>query len=341
MKRLREIYIAILILLASCAASDRAAVGFGNAAAGTEPGAGAVRSVTRTAEAGDAEAFDSALSEALSSLAEQERRGRYAPGLGITESRLLERAGDTSGAVLAVFKDFVYGYSYGRVDRAAILDRLDTLEEAYPDAGPSQDAKAAIRCVRAFVEENWPAALRGLRELPRRVEARDAFRRWMEAAALLAQGRATRDELDDYAVMQSRYSSLPEYWYRFAVAQANAELRRDSAFRCIALAPDGPWADGARSIVADSYGLDGVAGRSLLIPGEIEAIASEAIKAGDPTLLAGLMPSLSLPDNESTMYAVATLKGLCVYPVVREWLLRMSASTSGRTSERLRYIVGR
>lgn len=281
--------------------------------------------------------------DTLSDLAERERRGRYEPGFGLFESTVRERAGDYTGAVFAAYKDLVYGYGRGEIESKDIATRLDRLESGFAtSSGPgAASVLPAIRAARAFQGGDWQAVTEALRGIQSFDGQQDSFPLWMELTAKLEQSLASENELERYAIMQSRYALLPEYWFHFARAQKNIDLMRDSAERCIALAPAGPFAKDARSSIAASYGLAKSDGDSLLIPFEIESIATRAVQTGKPEVLEAMLPILGLADNPATLYAVGALRGLCASDDMRSWLGAKAATSRGRIAERLRYITGR
>jgi len=73
-------------------------------------GCAGAQSIERLPVNGEASAehLEASRSE-LASLAEMERRGQFAPGLGLYESGLRERSGDRSGAVFAAYKELADG----------------------------------------------------------------------------------------------------------------------------------------------------------------------------------------------------------------------------------------
>ena len=284
--------------------------------------------------------IDAVASGALAKLAELERRGRYESGLGMLESGIRKKAGDNAGAVFAAYKDLVYGYGRGQIDASTLKERLGELEAANSDEKDAA-ALAAIEAIRAFVAEDWLATLTALVKAPASDDQEDAFARWIELASTLRLEGSTPATLEGYALLQARYSLLPDYWFGFALAQDDTELLRDSAQRCIALAPDGPLAGDARAMVALSYGLEPSDGASILTPAEIESIITRTIDDRDPAVLEELLPVLGLADNPATLYALGALRSLCAVAEVRTWLSARSGTTGGRTAERLRYIARR
>ena len=284
--------------------------------------------------------IDAAAAGTLANLAEAERRGRYESGLGVFESGLRDEAGDHAGAVFAAYKDLAYAFGRGQIDESAMNERLDELE-----AGRSNEkdpaALAAMKAIHSFIAGDWIAALSALREMPAGDGEEDSFEHWIELASTLRLERSSPGALGRYALLQSRYSLLPDYWFDFALAQDDAELMRDSAQRCIALAPAGPLAGDARAMIAGSYGLEPSDGASMLIPAEIESIIRRTIDNENPAVLEELFPVLELADNPATLYALGALRSLCAVAEVRTWLSARSGTSGGRTAERLRYIAGR
>jgi hypothetical protein len=71
---------------------------------------------------------------------------------------------------------------------------------------------------------------------------------------------------------------------------------------------------------------------------EIEAIISRSLNAGNPEMLAPLMPLISLPDNPYTFYAVGALRALAAVPQHRDYFSGIASGSCGRLAERLAYI---
>ncbi|MBU0928576.1 MAG: hypothetical protein KKA67_12560 [Spirochaetes bacterium] len=279
----------------------------------------------------------------LADIAEAERRGGYEPGLGLLESSIRERRGDYPGAVLAAYKELRYAYGRGEIGLSRVregVDRLDSLITDKDHSG-SSTIRSAVAAVKAFESGDWADAAKDLPSLSSPDDAPDSFARWMASVCSLERGDAPSSEQGRYAVMQARYSALPDYWYRFARAQGSGAAARDSAERCIALAPTGPLALGARAIVAESYGLERSCAASLLTAYEIESAASSAARDGKPAALEPLLAVLGLPDNPATLYAVGILRGMCAAQPVRAWLEERGAVSEGRVAERLRYVCAR
>lgn len=277
----------------------------------------------------------------LAELAEFERRGRYVPGMGLYESSIRQRSGDSLGAVFAAYKDIAYAYGRGELGLQDVRSRLDLLEAKSTESGSDGTVQAAIKAIRSCLSGDWQAAVPQLAGLGPGTGQQDSFQAWVVLAARLESGTVTAAELERYSMMQARYALLPEYWYRFYRAQTNVGIRRDSAERCVALAPGGPYSSESRTAIALSYGLERDDGAAILIPAEIEALAALAVRSGEPKRLEALLPVLGLPDNPLTLYAVGTLRGLCSVDVFRIWSVAMASESAGRRAERLRYVSRR
>jgi hypothetical protein len=272
----------------------------------------------------------------LEELAEAERLGGFVRGMGLAESSVREDAGDYAGAVIAAWKELAWTFSRGLLPKESLrqgLEHILTFKEG--TAGAVEAAKAAL----AFVDGDWKGAGEALRALFPAEEAGDGLVRWMLLVCDMEGGppEAAAGAGAVYGSIRARYANFPEYWYRGA-RHFSGPIGAEYADRCIALAPQGPFADECRGILAAWLGLKGRDAAAVKSRAEIEGIIAGAAGTGNPELLAELLPLIGLPDNAYTFYAAGSLRALSKGPPFRDYLLREAAGASGRLAERLNYI---
>lgn len=277
------------------------------------------------------------LEDSLTMALESERRDGFSAGMGLRQSLLFEEAGDDTGAVLAAFKELLYARAKGLAADVDLLSGLAKLENS-PTSSPA--AKAASGAARDFVMQRWDSVIDSAADMATGRES-DSLARWMVLVSEMERAVPAPEAIrTSYAGLQARYAGFPEYWYRSARMEPLPALARDSAERCIGLAPVGPFTAECRSIIARSYGLDPEAGAALLTVPEIQAVASRAAKSADWSALTALFPLLSLPDNPVSLYALGIFRALAVSESARDWLLIEAKKARGRLAERLAYVAG-
>jgi hypothetical protein len=288
----------------------------------------------------------------LEELAEAERTSGFSLGMGLTESMLRVEAGDYGGAMIAAYKELSWMYAYGGgLTPEHIEEGLSTALASYqveggdgPAGDPSTDsykrmetAFLASRGILAFHRGQWAEAQRVLDRLFDPEDEPDSFAQWMRLVCVLEGGGAPRTALAAYGAIRARYETFPEYWYRGARHFA-APVRNDYAEICINLAPQGPYGEECRRIIAQGVGLSPAFGQDIMSRLEIEERVTRSIVSEDPGVLKELYPLLALPDNPYTLYAAGALRALAPVEGYREWFAGEAARSSGRLAERLRYI---
>ena len=276
------------------------------------------------------------LRRSLAELAEAERNGSYAPGMGLAESGLRENGGDYAGAVAAVYKELAWGYGWGFIERETLEQALMNMI-ALKGNGGEDDAVRAAEGIVAFSRGRWDEAGRILSSLFDEKEEPDSLARWMILVCVLEQNRGDRQAGEAYRSIRARYGQFPEYWHRGARVFEGA-IAAEYAEQCISLAPEGPFAGECRNILASLAGLNNEDGPFLKSKSEIEKIISRSINQGDPEILAPLIPLISLPDNPYTIYAMVALRSLASAPKYRDYFSALASGSGGRLAERLAYI---
>ncbi|MDR0590138.1 MAG: hypothetical protein LBG25_06295 [Spirochaetaceae bacterium] len=332
-----------------------------NQEAPPEQGAAAGAILPAPREAGPVPAFPgepytAALGETLSyaaaleELAETERSGGFTPGMGLSESMLREWSGDYGGAVIAAYKELSWAYGYGAgVTKDSMAQGLKTVLSLYetgegnsalsdPSLGEAARAQAllAARGVLAFHNGAWVQARLSLEGLDIGDEP-DSFARWMSLVCRLEEGEPFRQIMGAYGAIRARYEGFPEYWYRGA-RHFSGYVRGEYAERCINLAPQGPFAEECRGILAETVGLSVNEGSSIKTRAEIEESITRSTASGSPGVLTELFALLSLQDNPFTLYTAGALRALAIQEDFRNWFTQEAARTSGRLAERLLYI---
>ncbi|MDR3167752.1 MAG: hypothetical protein LBT93_07400 [Treponema sp.] len=266
-------------------------------------------------------------------IAEIERSGGFTRGLGLTESVLRENAGDYGGAVIAAYKELAWLYGYGAADRNALVEGLEQVLAFYQEDG----AIRAARGVLAFLAGEWAEAELFLGPLFSGEEEPDAFSQWMLMVCALEGGEDSRSKRMVYGAIRARYAAFPEYWYRGARC-FSGDTAAEYAERCINLAPQGPFAEECRTILAVHAGLSPQDGGAIRSGAEIDYIISQSVSSDNPELLKELFPLISLPDNPYTLYASGALRALAASEPFKTYFTAGLRQSSGRLAERLLYI---
>jgi hypothetical protein len=297
------------------------------------------------ARAAGEEAAGAASRFSLEELAEAERLDGFVQGMGLAESSIREAAGDYAGAVIAAYKELAWAFSYGLLPRELLRQGLENILSL---KGDSAGAAGTAKAILAFVDGDWTKAAETLKTLFPGEEAGDGLVRWMLLVCDMEGARSHASSISAgipggggagsvYGSIRARYDNFPEYWYRGA-RYFSGSIGTEYAERCIALAPQGPFAAECRGILAAWLGLEGRDATVLKSKAEIEGIVTRAAGTGNPELLAELLPVIGLPDNAYTFYAAGALRALSKGPQFREYLLREAARSPGRLAERLNYV---
>jgi hypothetical protein len=293
-------------------------------------------------------------------IAEAERSRGFAPGLGLSESTLRERAGDYAGALIAAYKELAWAYSYSsEVTRASIeagLQRVKDLYKTQSDGALDARVSEVADAVLLFNAEQYAQAGEMLGVLFSGELEPDAFSQWMilvcrlEAASSngggggsSSQGGVSRADLAAYSSIRSRYELFPAYWH-YGARAFSGNISADYAERCINLNPAGPYAAEARMILARFAGLDGDEGSVIMSRKEIEDTITKSVAAADPDLLQPLLPLIALRDNPFTIYASGAMRALAEREIYKTWFAGQNEIAkrnpkNSRLSDRLNYIA--
>jgi len=276
------------------------------------------------------------ISGLLEELAELERSGIYRPEMGMAESGLKEKLGDYAGAVVAAYKEMSWLYGHGFLEMEAVvqgLDRVMAIDDLEAYEGASQTAHALL----AFTQGRWDDAERQLVALFGDTDEPDGFVRWMLLSCALEKDPSDRKAGTAYRAIRARYVLFPEYWYRGAKVFSGT-IASEFAETCINLAPEGPFAEECRGLLASLSGLREEDGPAIRSKNEIEGLISQAVSKGNPQLLAQLIPLITLAENPYTVYAIGALKALASNPHFKGYFDGLAVSSSGRLADRLAYI---
>ena len=271
----------------------------------------------------------------LDELAELERAGSWMQGMALTESTIRENLGDYAGAVAAASKELALAYGLGFIQKEEFENGL--LNVLTIDGENS--VFAAANAILAFLRGQWSEAANGLGMLfnYQELDEPDGFGRWMLLVCALELNNEDRRAGSAYKSIRARYAQFPEYWYRGARAFSGA-IAAEFAENCVNSAPQGPFAEECRSILAVHSGLKIEDGRSIKTKREIDSIISQAVNSGNSQLLDLLLPLITLSDNPYTVYAVGALRTLNGIPGFRDYFSAQTAAARGRLAERLSYI---
>lgn len=280
------------------------------------------------------------LEPALEEIAEFERTEGFAPGLGIAESQIREKAGDYPGAVLAVFKELCWAYGAGKegVTRETVLQGLAGIHGLQL----GKEAEAATGAAAAFFEGRWKEAGTLVEEIFKNETEADHFSKWIVLVCSMETGEASPEFRSAYSVIRARYAAFAEFWYRGARCWDRLENNPvKTAFwaeRAVNLAPAGPFAAECRELLAKASGLNAGDAPAVKTRAEVDALGSAAVQSGKPELLAEILPLMALPDNPYTMYASGVLRALASLDQFRLWFSSQGKTAKGRLAERLLYI---
>jgi len=273
------------------------------------------------------------LLRSLDDLAQLERAGSWLAGMALAESGFRETAGDYAGAVAAAYKELAWAYGKGLIQKEELEKGLLNML-----AAKSDDAVAtAANAVLAFTRGQWETASAGLVPLFNETEEPDGFGRWMILVCALEQNREDRRTGTAYKAIRARYAQFPEYWYRGARAFSGIAAV-EYAENCVNSAPQGPFANECRNMLAAFSGLKNEDGQALKTKTEIEAIITSSVNTGNPEALDSLLPLIGLPDNPYTVYAVGAFRALTSIPKFRDYFNKQASVSKGRLAERLSYI---
>jgi hypothetical protein len=278
-----------------------------------------------------------ALLRSLDEVAELERAGSWLAGMALTESGIRENAGDYAGAVLAAYKELSFAYGRGLIQKDDVERGLLNVREMEGDATVTAVTSASADAALAFARGRWDEAASALEKLFDSGEEPDGFASWMILACSLEKNAADRRTAAAYKSIRARYAQFPEFWYRGARAFSDS-IAAEYAENCINSAPNGPFAEECRKILAAYTGLKTEEGAAIKTKKEIESAISLSVSAGNPALLDPLLPLIALPDNPYTVYAVGALRALTGARPFRDYFNGKAASASGRLAERLAYI---
>jgi hypothetical protein len=269
----------------------------------------------------------------IDELAELERAGAWYQGMALAESGLRENAGDIAGAVAAAYKELSWAYGMGIVQKTDVEQGLRNLISVKNDPAVSTAAEAAL----AFSRGQWSLASDNLSSLVDEALDPDGFGRWMMLTCALEKNHNDEKAAAAYKSIRARYAHFPEFWYRGArVFRGN--ISAEYAENCINTAPNGPFTDECRRIIAAHNGLVIEDASAIMTKSEIDRIVSQSVNSANPKLIDVLFPLIELPDNPYTMYAVNVLRGLSGSSQFREYLNMRAALSQGRLAERLSYI---
>ena len=292
---------------------------------------------TTAAQQGGLPVQQRTLRNTLVEIAELERAGSWFQGLALTESTLLENAGDYAGAVAAAYKELAWAYGLGLIKKEEVEQGLLNVLTAKNEDNTALCASAIL----AFMNERWDDAFNGLEHFFNEPDEPDAFGKWMILVCTLEKNKTSgaddRRPGEAYKAIRARYAKFPEYWYRGAKVFSGI-IAAQYAESCINISPLGPYADECRSILASLTGLKNEDGLSIKTKMEIENIISQSVNLGNPEFLNSLFPLIGLPDNPYTVYAVSALRALTSVPKFRDYFNVQASSAKGRLAERLSYI---
>jgi hypothetical protein len=275
-------------------------------------------------------------------LATYEESFPYEPGIGLMQSSAYERMGDFDAAVLAAFKEAEYASAYGASRASDIQTNLLTIGRKLDDKkfNPSGKGKSALEAVKAFARRDWARAERLFKER----SGTGAFEKYLLLSARIEAGHATSADMDAYAVLLPSTRSLPPYFYRLFLGfrikgETETDRLADLLESAINLAPRTEAAQSYRQDLAVALGLAANDGARLLTKTELSSAASMAAATGESSMLESVVDTLQFKDNRTTLAAVGILRAFSHDGDHRAFLVDRLKTSSGRTRERLEYIL--
>jgi hypothetical protein len=271
----------------------------------------------------------------LYELAWLERSRGFQAGSGRREAAIREAMGDWAGAVLASCKELSWAYSMDLLLAEDLSSRLQALGHLCAlENGDSPDAAAyAFNAWDAYQSGSWAAAYQKLLALYPDTRSGDSYVRYLLLSCQLELKTAPASIYQEYSALRARYMSFPEFWLRAAHHAPTVSERQEAAELCVSLAPSGPYAAEARSLLATLAGLDAKDGSSILVKREIESACAMG-------RWQELWPLLALPDNPWTLYALSLCRQASSEAALKELFRQEAKKASGRLAERLSYVAG-
>jgi hypothetical protein len=266
----------------------------------------------------------------------------YEPGLGLMQSEAYERIGNFDGAVFAAFKEAEYGKAYGAAKSSDIQKNLVALGRRLDDKAfnPEGKGKSALQAVSAFAREDWAVALGILKDRTDPL----TFEKYVLLSARIELKHATSADVDSFATLMPSLRSLPPYYYRLYLglkdlADVGVDRLADVLETAINLAPGSGESRSYRTELANVLGLAPSDGSRILTKAEVSAAAEKSAASGETALLDPLVSVLELKDNRSTLLAVGILRAFAKDGRYRPYIIDKSKNSTGRTRERLGYIL--
>jgi tetratricopeptide (TPR) repeat protein len=266
----------------------------------------------------------------------------YEPGTGLMQSAAYERLGDFDASVLAAFKEAEYATAYGASHASDIQKNLRAIGQKLDDKtfNPSGAGKSTLEAVSAYAHGDWTLAER----LFEKRGGTAPFERYLLLSARIETRLATAVDMESYAALLPSLRSLPPYFYRLAVGLRtlggqSPDRVADLLESAINLAPRTEFAGAYRKDLAAALGLAPADGSRLLTKAELSSAADKAASTGESSLLEPLVSTLELKDNRTTLMAVGILRAFAQDARHRPFFIDRARTSTGRTRERLQYIL--
>jgi hypothetical protein len=266
----------------------------------------------------------------------------YEPGLGLMQSAAYERVGDLDGSVFAAFKEAEYATAYGASRISDVQKNLVALHKKLDDKAfnPTGAGKATLEAVSAFAHGAWADAARLLDQR----NGSGTFERYLLLSARIESRSASPADLDAYMALMPPMRSLPPFFHRVylglsSLGRGSPDRLADLLESAINLAPRTETSRAYRKDLAVVLGLTPADGTRILTKAELSAAADKAAGTGESSLLEPLVATLELKDNRTTLMAVGILRAFAKDARYRSFFVDRSKSASGRTKERLSYIL--
>ncbi len=271
--------------------------------------------------------------DALEAAYESFKRNGYTLGTGVLLSTLHEESGDIPLSLLTAYLDLRYSHAVGKVSSQEITANLQELKADLDDE-PFLDALLAME------SGDWLTAYRILAD----ENIENPVWAYMGLSAGIESGLAGLDGAGAMLLLESYFSSFPEYYYRLSrimkkfPGEFDFNQQRPVLEKVILLAPNSEMADRSRKELCTLLLLDVNDSDDLYLLHEQAAAVREFAEAGRVEALAPLLRLLDFENNPYTRAADSTLRNLVSIPPVKAYLSLHRGKTE-RRKERIGLII--
>jgi len=285
-------------------------------------------------------------SDALSILRDCEQRLGYQPGTGLLESSLLEKLGRTAESVLSAFKETLYQQTQGTISAEQVDRNLTALSSRTDVTGVADPrAQSIVKGLKAYLHAQWGDALGGLGKGLAGLD--DPFGRFLLLSCSLEKDKVTPQGLADFAALETRYRSYPDFYYRLwrAMKKGPGDYSlanvRDVLEKTILLAPDSAEALETRVELGRLVGVEPREAAGILLRPELDLAYARLTGGADPgKILPPVLRLLSIHrENLYTSDGVLMLRSAVRVPGVTKFLEEQARQATGPLKDRLAQLL--